>query len=221
MGKPEKNLKIVGKKINEKNKYKNRGTGTPRGKWEQTVNLLVRIGAGSHLRRFDSFSVHSVKELQEKGVHVNLEADYLKECLELSPVAIQAEFCRMAGDVAFWNEEYRKVYKTFWCKKVEFERLESRLSLETRTMLENADSKTRVTEALVESTMKAGSQEWIKGRLELVEADCERVRLVGILESLRDKKDMLVSLGAHLREEMAGDPMLKTHMRNQHESDMG
>lgn len=151
---------------------------------------------------------------------MNLEADYLKECLELSPVAIQAEFCRMASDVAFWNEEYRKVYKTFWVKKVEFERLESRLSLETRTMLENADSKTRVTEALVESTMKAGSQEWIKGRLELVEADCERVKLLGILESLRDKKDMLVSLGAHLREEMAGDPMLKTHMRNQHDSDV-
>jgi len=163
---------------------------------------------------------HRSDKYIEKGVTVNLEADYLKECLELSPVAIQAEFCRMASDVAFWNEEYRKVYRAYWIKKVEFEWFEKRLSLETRTMLETAELKGRVTEALIESTMKGQSQDWIKLRLELVEADCERVKLIGILESLRDKKDMLVSLGAHLREEMAGDPMLKTHMRNQHDSDV-
>jgi hypothetical protein len=162
---------------------------------------------------------HQTDKYIGKECGMNLEVDYLKECLELSPVAIQAEFARMAGDTAFWNEQYKKAYQTYWVKKVEFERLEAQLSLEVRTTLEHADSKIRVTEALIESTMKS-SPVWIKDRLELVEADCERVKFLGILDSLRTKKDMLISLGAHLREEMAGDPMLKSHIRIHNDPDI-
>jgi hypothetical protein len=48
-----------------------------------------------------------------------------------------------------------------------------------------------------------------QARAKEVAADAERVRLYGVLDALRSKRDMLISLGAHIRAEMQHDPMIR------------
>ena len=41
------------------------------------------------------------------------------------------------------------------------------------------------------------------------DADGRRLKLQGVLDAVRTKKDMLVSLGASMRAEMQGDPSIR------------
>ena len=83
--------------------------------------------------------------------------------------------------------------------------------LETRESL-LADGK--ATEKLIEAKAMC-NPEWQKAHIALVEIEAEKTRVRGICDSIAAKKEMLISLGAHIRSEMEGDPMLRRDHNNQ------
>ena len=142
---------------------------------------------------------------------------YLEECVNIEPVAIQEEYVRVPADLAYWNAKFSDALKAFLLAKLALSKVEARLQLETRASMEGG--KTKVTESVI-TAMIESSDDWAKVKLALVDAECEKVRLWGVCDALRSKKEMLVSLGATLRSEMEGDPMLRSYMRDQHDGDV-
>lgn len=134
----------------------------------------------------------------------------VKDAVEIEPLALQEEFIRVPSDLAHWNERYAHTLRSYLLAKAEVKELEARLSLEYRETLE------KPTERAIETSVDADSR-MVEARLRLIEAEVAKVRTDGVLEAIRAKRDALVSLGAHIRAELQGDPSLRTQARGYRE----
>lgn len=130
-------------------------------------------------------------------------ADFLR----IDPVLIQEEYVRLPADIAYWNACYADAFEAWALAKSAREQAYHRLMSHHRDLLEQK-GKSRVTIGEVESQVFQDSQ-YIAARSDEIDSEAEKLRVHGVVEGLRAKKDMLVSLGAHMRLEMEHDPVLR------------
>lgn len=132
--------------------------------------------------------------------------EYLAECLKIEPEAIQEEFVRLPGDLAYWNQQYSEALDTALKAKHNRKAVRGRRALEIRTeLLEDGH---KVTEGIIEASTDS-DPDYVAACNAEAEAEAEKARIYGILDSVRAKKEMLVSLGAQLRQEMEHDPTIR------------
>lgn len=136
--------------------------------------------------------------------------DYIRECVRIAPEALEEEFVRLPADLAYWNGQYADATREHLVAKLDLDRLYARLVIEHRERLANTNNK--VTESMVESAV-SNDDNYAAGRLRLIETEVDKVRLQGVVDAVRSKRDMIISIGAHIRAEMAGDPHLREEAR--------
>lgn len=135
---------------------------------------------------------------------------FAEESFEIDPVDLNREFCELAPRLAFWNAQLAEATKKSMIAKAEWDAEAARKLLESREEA-RLDPKSKVTvdeinaKVLLDDEVSDAHAVWI-------EAEAERVRLRGIVEAVLCKRDMLQSLGAKLRAEMQGDPVLRSQM---------
>lgn len=145
-----------------------------------------------------------------KKIH-DLDVDeYLADCVQVYPEALQEEYVRIPADLAYWNARNSAANRNHLVTKMNRERTVARLQIETRAAFEVAGKK--ATEALVDATVTM-SDEYGVARMAEIEAEVEKAKLSGVVDAIRAKRDMLISLGAHVRAEMQGDPSLREMSR--------
>jgi hypothetical protein len=147
--------------------------------------------------------------------------EYAKRCARINPALINDEFVELPGHLAYWTGRYADAYEVWLDAKRNREQTYHRLSIGWRTTLEGggrgkAKGSSRVTIGEVESHVVIDS-DYIQAQEEELEAEVIKLRLHGVLEALRAKKEMLISLGAHIRLEMANDPLIRKEMRIERE----
>ena len=142
---------------------------------------------------------------------LNVEA-YLADCVQMEPLAIEEEFVRMPADLAYWNERYATAYKGLALAEQRRRKLEALLRIEYREKM-LADQK-KPTESMVDAAV-ATDDRMLAARDDQIMAEVEKVRIQGVCEAVRCKKDMLISMGAHMRAEMNGDPTIRAQARDQ------
>ena len=133
-----------------------------------------------------------------------------KAATRIEPLAVQEEYIRVPGDLAYWNERYAQVLRTALLAEHERRTAEARVALELRGAAKVEGAKPTVDEVNSRVTVNA---EVTKAVLTEIEALAEKEQVRGVLEAIRSKKEMLISLGAHLREEMRDDPTIRTAER--------
>ena len=136
--------------------------------------------------------------------------EYYRESCTIVPEQIHAEYVGMSAALAYWNARYADAQEVFLTAKADFDILERELYPVVRTELEAPS--VRVTEKMVETAM-AQSGAWCDAKRGLAKAEADKLRAFGVLDAVRSKKEMLVSLGAQLRAEMQGDLRLREEMR--------
>src|SRR5262249_46308470 len=99
--------------------------------------------------------------------------------------------------------------RTYLMAKLNVEEIESRLWLMYRERLK-ADGRT--TEKQIESYVTS-DEEMHKARIDLIEAEVKKNRTSGIVDAIKARKESLISLGAHVRSELQGDPELRAQHR--------
>lgn len=140
-------------------------------------------------------------------VPADVEMDaYLKQCVGINPEDIQEEFVRIPSDLAYWNARYARALREHLLAKVDRDVLKAQLDPLIRRELMEAGAK--LTEALVKSTIESDDR-LIEAERRCVEAEVQKNEVYGYLDAIRSKKEMLISLGAHLRAEMEGDPLIR------------
>jgi hypothetical protein len=138
---------------------------------------------------------------------------YLKECVHIFPEQIQEEYTRIPADLAYWNAQYAEAYRKHLLSKIERNRVTGELYADVRQAI--VDSGARPTEKMIEATVERDA-EFVGAAQACAEAEADVKKLYGVLDAIRSKRDMLVSLGAHIRVEMMGDPVLREQMRSAH-----
>ena len=126
--------------------------------------------------------------------------------LTIDPLYIQGEFVRIAADLAHWSEQFAESTRAFRKAEHQLETIKAHVYLHVRMMADSAGMK--LTEAMV------ASQVCLDGKVSAavtahIDAEAEMLRVKGVVQALITKRDMLISLGAHIREEMKGDPTIK------------
>ena len=135
--------------------------------------------------------------------------EFLRDCVRIEPLVIEEEFVRLPSDLAYWNGRFADCQRTYQLAKLDAEETEAKLRIIHREMLLAAGGKT--TESQVDSavTVDGATRD---SRVKLIEADVAMKRVGGIVDAIRTKRDMVISLGAHMRAELQGDPVLR-HQR--------
>ena len=132
---------------------------------------------------------------------------YLHECTQIEPTFLQEEFVRLPADLAYWNQRYSEAYRVWLEAKHAVERHAAVMSIAIREQL-MVTNKGRATISEVEQLLHRDAAYDQLKRAEIV-AETEKVRLYGVLDALRTKREMVISLGAHIRAEMSNDPLIR------------
>lgn len=144
---------------------------------------------------------------QENNLHDMSVDAYLRESVVIDEIMnLDEDMRRISGDLAYWNMRFADGNKEHLLLKIEMDRLFGMLYLEHREKLELLKGK--VTESMVKAAVDT-DERWHDMRVQVIEAEAERIRLRGVCDAVVAKKDMLQSIGAKLRIEMSGDPTIR------------
>jgi hypothetical protein len=136
--------------------------------------------------------------------------EYLNKCVQIDGTAINDEFIQFPADIAYWAAQHSNAVKAFLRADQEHDKVRAKRWLIIREeLLAKGD---KATEKTVEASVECDA-EYQEVRYRYVEAEAEKVRLAGIMEAMKSKKEMLISLGANLRVEMGSDPMIRSQQR--------
>lgn len=137
------------------------------------------------------------------------EEDYLKESVDILPEAIREEFVRLPADLAYWGAKYADSVRTYLLKEQAVKECRARNRLGLREQLTAAGKKHTEgdLDAWVEQT-----PEYQQCKLEEIEAEAAKLAAKVKMDAVMAKRDMVMSLGAHIRAEM-GPTQLRDYNR--------
>ena len=137
--------------------------------------------------------------------------EYLRECLRIEPLALQEEFVRTPADFAYWNEQYKQALEKYMNAKAERERVFAKVYLISceKPMPNGKQATVDYAKALVE-----GDPEYRNVYQDEITAEVEVAKLKGVLEAIRTKRDMLIQIGAQVRQELQHDPLVRAAAEN-------
>lgn len=147
---------------------------------------------------------------QKQGDADELE-QRVRECTDIFPEAIQEEYVRLPSDLAYWNKQYAEAQRVELKAKARAKR--ARADAQLRIRQEAADDGRKMTDKIAEAETEIDA-DVAEAEDFYADAVADRSRLYGVVDAVRAKKDMLVSLGAHVRAELEGDPSLRAEARN-------
>ena len=123
----------------------------------------------------------------------------IRECVSIDQANLQEECQRIAADYAYWSEKCAKAQQTYLLRKMERQRMWAQTKIELRETLTMQGE--RVTEARLDTEIEVNDEYCAAKEMEVI-SEVEYVKLKGYLEAIKTKREMLISLGAHLRQEM-------------------
>ncbi len=154
-----------------------------------------------------------------KSIHDQEFDDYMVDCVVIDEANVTDEFCRVAADRAYWGSELSQAIENELMAKLtvdgakgDLKNSEAKAYLAVKLEYEGAKKPPGVdhTNALVEvdENVSEAQRTLMAARGALVMASTEKERIHGIVTAIDMKRDMLISLGAHLRKEMVGEPSI-------------
>lgn len=144
--------------------------------------------------------------------------EFVEECVTIddsSFVTLNQSYVSLPAYLAYWNNRYASVYRYWTERKTITEQTYAQLANYYRDALQGMN-KTRVTLAEVEHQIVLDVN-YQQAKAKETMAESEKIRIYGVIDALRTKKDMLVSLGANMRLEMGSDPMIRDQTRIERE----
>lgn len=159
-----------------------------------------------------AYSKNMSKNLTEVDEFWATESDeYLYECTHINDDDINNEFKRTSADIAFWSKKYADAVKESITAEINRKQVWSAKWIATKEMLVATGSRATIED--IKSNLETDNSVR-EARAREITAEFEKERIKGIMEAIRTKREMLISLGAHLRQEMQQDPTIKWSQNN-------
>ena len=141
----------------------------------------------------------------------------LEGVFDIDPLDLQDAFCNVPAQLAYWSKQYAIRYRAAAAAKANEKHVVGAYGEVARERAVSLRGKS--TEADVAAQLE-GIDEVQEAREATIEADYEKVRVFGIVDAIRSKKDMLISVGAHVRAEMDHVPSIRAqHRADRHSAD--
>ena len=131
-----------------------------------------------------------------------------RQAVSIDAVLIRQEYIDLPAHLAWWNTKYAAAFEDDLTAKLELETCEARLRIEWRERLREDPTVSKPTEAMIAERV-SDDQRYITARLTYIDAESKKARCRGVVDAIQAKRDMLTSLGAHIREELRSNPALR------------
>lgn len=141
---------------------------------------------------------------------------YEHECVTVNDADITAEFMRVSSDLATWSHRRVDAQNAEAHAKLHKDEVRARACGTERAHLENTRGKATVADIDAAVTL---SPEVHAAEEMLIEASTALGHVRAVCDAVMTKRDMLISLGAQLRAEMAGDPTIREYQRGRRLTD--
>lgn len=142
--------------------------------------------------------------------------DAVLEVIEIDPLDIELEYTQIGAQIARYNELHVDALKEQLYAERSVKRTRAKVQLFVRSKA--AADGVKMTDSRANAKVESHSKVQ-RAEIYAIDAKIERERLRGILKNLEGKRDMLISLGAHIRAEMQGNPSLREQYRAQRDDD--
>lgn len=143
------------------------------------------------------------------------EADlYAGRVAKIDPLQLNDEYIRLPADLAHWNARLAEATEAQLEAELVFERTEAKLFIGWREQLA-MEAGAKVTESTVKERVHDDPR-YADARMKMIEAEVALKRVRGVVDAIGAKKEMLISLGAHVRKEMDGSPAVRQQHRDAH-----
>ena len=146
-----------------------------------------------------------------KSIHDIEVDDYLYECVTVFPEAIQEEMVRTPVDLAYWGEQHGRAMEAWKMAKLTREKVEAELFLELQESIQEETKKKPTLDTIKASVVT--HPKYDAAKLNEIEAEARYQTMKNRLSAVAAKKDMIQSIGAQLRAEMAADPSVAEDIR--------
>lgn len=143
------------------------------------------------------------------------EDEALEDVFDIDPLDLQDAFCNTPAQLAYWSGKYATAYRKAAAAKANEKQVAGAYREVARDRANAIRGK--ATEGDVAAQLE-GIDEVQVAREATIEAEYEKVRVFGIVDAIRTKKEMLISVGAHVRAEMDHDPTIRAQHRGAHSS---
>lgn len=142
--------------------------------------------------------------------------DEIFDVANIDPLQLQREFAQLPALMAYWNERMSQSIAAHLTSKAEREaemgmadmRVRDQLATAAAEAKANGTTVPKVTEAAVRANIEL-DEGYLARRSAEIAAEVEKLRIRGLCDTIKTKASMLISLGAHIRAEMSGDPSVK------------
>jgi hypothetical protein len=137
--------------------------------------------------------------------------DVEEQAVNIDFASMQREFAEFPGVLSRWGARYASAISEASARAEDLEDLEAEVYLEFRARGKEGGQ----TEQTIKANVRLDRRVKLK-RSMLLAAEAKKVRYEKkVIAALHAKKEMLVSLGAHQRAELGGDPLVRRAMRDE------
>lgn len=152
-----------------------------------------------------------MQDQESEQVRMDFDAkQFLHDAVNIDDLLLDQEFVKLPGQLAHYTASYSEAVRDYLMAKLNVETTRARAHLQLRAESELGNRKMTVADL---DALVSTDQDYIAAAMDLIEADVARQKLRGVVDAVTAKKDMLQSLGAKLRAEMQGDPMVRNDQR--------
>ena len=130
---------------------------------------------------------------------------FVHEAVMIEPVALNEEFIRLPSDLARWGEVFAEAIKELMAAKCALGTMDADLFKYYKQQKPEDGSKP--TEKWIDACVEADPRH-VEAQRRLDAAEYQKSRTWGVLDAIRAKREMLVSLGANHRSEMQYGPTI-------------
>ena len=132
--------------------------------------------------------------------------DEVQQAVQVDVDTLDEHFKMLPAGIAHWNERYANARGRQLRAEARRKRTYAELFLEIKkTPLENSKYPSEV---VADLQVKIDPR-YVEAQEAEIEAEVACVRLYGVVEALRAKRDALVSFGANVRAERSGEPLIR------------
>lgn len=121
--------------------------------------------------------------------------EFLKQVIDIDPLELEEHFRRLPAELAYYNSQYADAY----ARQLDAKRKLDRAHADTYHLV--LDSGKKMTVQAINAAIEEDEM-YTQARKEFTDAEADKQRLRGKVDVVLAKKEMLISLGAHMRSEM-------------------
>ncbi len=141
--------------------------------------------------------------------------EFLEDVVNIDPLNIDEHFRKVPAELAYYNQQYADASEAYLIAKAEVERQHAICYDSLSSELDEKGKKLTVT--AIEAKVQLDNH-YHAAKVMMIKHDTEKVRLRAKVDVVATKKEMLISLGAHIRVEMS-DPMVRAQAANRRSLD--